>query len=253
MNYRNKPELQSKLAAEYVLGTLRGRARLRFHAWLRDDATLRRVVAEWEGRLAPLAENVAEVQPPRHVWQEIESRIGAASGVPKARFWDSLAFWRNWGLVASGCAAALVAALALQRPQRVEVPIIQQVEVPAAATMQQAYVAILHATKDGQKLVFMAYAARDSDELWVKRIDLGAPPADHGYELWGLPSEAGEPPKSLGMIPAEERGTIKLAALADQTLKDFPVLAVSIEPAGGSKTGLPTGPVIAKGDCFRFW
>ncbi len=253
MNYRNNPTLQSKLAAEYVLGTLRGRARLRFQAWLRDDAALRRVVAEWEARLAPLAAGVAEVQPPRRVWQGIASRIAAASPAPKAGFWESLAFWRNWGLVASGCAAALVAALALRAPQRVEVPIIQRVEVPAAVTRQQAYVAILHATQDGQKLVFMAYAARDSDELWVKRIDLDAPPTDHGYELWGLPAQAGEPPKSLGMIPAEERGTIKLAALADQALKDFPALAVSIEPTGGSKTGLPTGPVIAKGDCFRFW
>jgi anti-sigma-K factor RskA len=71
--------------------------------------------------------------------------------------------------------------------------------------------------------------------------------------LWGLPATPGEPPKSLGMLPKLEQGTIKLAAAADQSLRDFPALAISIEPAGGSKTGLPTGPVIAKGDCLRFW
>ena len=53
MRYRNKPELQQRLAAEYVLGTLRGRARARFQEWLRRDAALRRVVEAWEARHFP--------------------------------------------------------------------------------------------------------------------------------------------------------------------------------------------------------
>ncbi len=247
MNYRDKPELQDRLAGEYVLGTLRGRARSRFQAWLRADARLRRAVAEWEARLAPLAGGVAEVGPPRRVWRAIEARIAPRTA---AGFWESLAFWRGWGLVATGCAAALIGALALQQPQVVEVPKI--VEVPATG-MQASYVAILHATRDGQKLVFVAYAGRHSDELWVKKVALDDAPAEHGYELWGLPAKAGEPPRSLGMLPKDEKGTIKLAAVADQSLKDFPALAISIEPASGSKTGLPTGPVVAKGDCLKFW
>jgi anti-sigma-K factor RskA len=55
------------------------------------------------------------------------------------------------------------------------------------------------------------------------------------------------------MLPKDEKGTIRLAAAADQSLRDFPALAISIEPAGGSKTGLPTGPVVAKGDCHKLW
>lgn len=250
MNYRDKPELQDRLAREYVLGTLRGRARSRFQTWLRDDARLRRAVAEWEARLAPMAAGVAELAPPRRVWQAIQARIAASAGPQASGFWESLAFWRGWGLIATGCAAALLGALALQQPQVVEVPKI--VEVPAKG-MQASYVAILHATQDGQKLVFVAYAGRHSDELWVKNVALGEAPPARGYELWGLPAKAGEPPRSLGMLPNIDKGTIKLAAVADQSLKDFPALAISIEPAGGSKTGLPTGPVVAKGDCLKFW
>jgi len=250
MNYRDNPELQDRLAGEYVLGTLRGRARSRFQAWLRDDARLRRTVAEWEGRLAPLAAGVAEVAPPGRVWRAIQARIGTGAGQPAAGFWESLAFWRGWGLVATGCAAALLGALALRQPEVVEVPKI--VEVPSRA-MQASYIAILHATQNGQKLVFVAYAGRHSDELWVKNIALGGAPPEHGYELWGLPAKAGEPPRSLGMLPKIEKGTIKLAAAADESLKDFPALAISVEPAGGSTTGLPTGPVVAKGDCLKFW
>lgn len=253
MRYRGKPVLQDQLAAEYVLGTLRGRARLRFQAWLREDAALRRTVAEWESRLAPMAAGIAEVRPPGRVWTAIQSRLGGGAAAAKPGLWDSLAFWRNWGLLATGCAAALLAAVALRQPQTIEVPVVQTVEVPSTS-MQPSYIALLHATApDGQKLVFLAYAGRQSDELWVKNVALGEAPPDHGHELWGLPATPGEPPKSLGMLPKLEKGTIKLAAAADQSLRDFPALAISIEPAGGSKTGLPTGPVIAKGDCLKFW
>jgi anti-sigma-K factor RskA len=252
MKYRGKPELQDKLAAEYVLGTLRGRARLRFQAWLREDAALRRAVAEWESRLAPMAASVPEVRPPQRVWTAIQSRIGGGTRATRPGLWESLAFWRNWGLVATGCAAALVAALALRAPQTIEAPVVKTVEAPVQG-IQPSYVALLHATQDGQKLVFVAYAPRNSDELWVRKVALGDAPPDHGYELWGLPATAGGAPKSLGMLPKDEKGTIRLAAAADQSLRDFPALAISIEPAGGSKTGLPTGPVVAKGDCHKLW
>ena len=263
MRYRNKPELQDRLAAEYVLGTLRGRARLRFQSWLRDDAALRRIVTEWEQRLAPMAAGVAEVAPPGRVWKGIEARIGPAAAVrttpaaapaqpaaaPAARggFWESLTFWRGWGLVATGCAAAQIGALALQKPQVVEVPVEKLVE---STKMQPSYVAILR-DKEG-KPVFVAYAGRKSDELWVKRIGLDAEPANHGYELWGLYGKEGAAPKLLGMLPKDDKATIRLAAAADESLRDFPALAITLEPARGSG-GAPTGPVVASGDCFKFW
>jgi anti-sigma-K factor RskA len=253
MRYHNKPELQERLAAEYVLGTLRGPARLRFQAWLREDARLRTVVSVWESRLAPMAAGVAEVRPPRRLWSVIEQRLRASdAAATTSGFWESLAFWRGWGMVATGCVAALAVTMALRPPQRVEVPIVQRIEVPAVA-MQPAYVAMLYAQHDSQKLVFVAYANRNSDELWVKQMAMDPMPPEHGYELWGLPAQPGMPPKSLGMVPKEEKGTMKLAQLADQSLKDFAALAISVEPASGSKTGQPTGPVVASGDCLKFW
>ncbi len=253
MRYRDKPELQDRLAAEFVLGTLRGRARLRFQSWMREDAALRRTVNEWEERLAPMALAVREVQPPKRVWKNIEARIaatpaaGARGNKPATPgLWESLAFWRGWGLVTSGLAASLIVAMALG--SRAPAPALPSVP---SASMQPSYIATLE--DQNRRVVFVAYAARVSDELWVKRIGMQPIRDDQSYELWALPPKAGEAPKSLGVIPASDKGTIKLAAVADKTLSDVPKLAISLEPAGGSKTGLPTGPVMYVGDCHRFW
>lgn len=247
MDYRRHPELIERLAAEYALGTLRGPARRRLQRLAREDAVVRRAIAEWEARLVPMAVAVPEVEPPRRVWEAVRERLAAPAPV-RTSFWDSLAFWRNLGLMTSGCAAALVAAMVLQKPQVLEIE--RLVEVPSKE-MQQSYVATL--ADKGGNVVLLAYASRKSNELWIKHAGTQAITTQQAFELWGLPKDAGGKPVSLGLVPGTEKGTIKLAAAAEQTLRDFPALAISLEPAGGSTTGAPTGPVLYSGPCFRFW
>jgi anti-sigma-K factor RskA len=251
MNYRNNPELHDKLAAEYVVGTLRGRARQRFERLMREDAVVRRTVAGWEARLAPMAAAVAEVVPPPRLWLAIRERIAPAVTSPAAAgLWTSLNLWRALSLVSTGLAFTLLLTLGLRQAEIIRVPVEKIVAAPSGQ-MQASYVAML--TDAGGKVVFMAYAERNSDELWVKKVGMQESDAAHSMQLWGLPREAGAAPKSLGLVPAFEKGTMKLAASADVALKDFPALAISLEPAGGSKSGLPTGPVMYKGDCHKFW
>lgn len=168
-----------------------------------------------------------------------------------SRLWNSVAFWRGAGLLASGCAAGLLVAIAIRPPEIVHVPVERIVEVPARER-PQSYVATL-ADKSG-RIVLLAYAARNSNELWIKKS--GVQEVDfsrQALELWGLPTGKGAAPRSLGVIPAGEKGIIKLAAVADHALKDFPALAISLEPKSGSAAGLPTGPVLYTGPCHRFW
>ena len=254
MDYRRHPELIERLAAEYALGTLRGQARKRMQRLAREDAVVRRAIAEWEARLVPMASAVPEVEPPRRVWEAVRERVAASQAATgpaapaRTSFWDSLAFWRNLGLMTSGCAAALVAAMVLQKPQVLEIE--RVVEVPSKE-MQQSYVATL--ADKGGNVVLLAYASRNSSELWIKHAGTQAITTQQAFELWGLPKDAGGKPVSLGLVPGTEKGTMKLAAAAEQTLKDFPALAISLEPAGGSTTGAPTGPVLYSGPCFKFW
>ena len=97
---RPTPELIDRLAAEYVLGTLRGPARQRFSRWLSDrDAAshvpVREAVRRWEDRLVHLVDGVSPVDPAPRVWREIARRTTGAA--PQGR----TSSVRNWALAAS--------------------------------------------------------------------------------------------------------------------------------------------------------
>jgi anti-sigma-K factor RskA len=79
MDY-SRPALADRLAAEYVLGTLRGPARRRLRALLPAHPALRQAVTLWRMRLMPLSVSVPEVQPGPAAWSGIERRLfGAAA------------------------------------------------------------------------------------------------------------------------------------------------------------------------------
>src|SRR5262249_56298709 len=64
----------------------------------------------------------------------------------------------------------------------------------------------------------------------------------HSFELWGI---AGAAPKPLGLLAAAPGRPLVIDGAA--LPPPGGVLAISIEPEGGSPTGLPTGPVRYKG------
>ncbi|RVC43305.1 anti-sigma factor, partial [Mesorhizobium sp. M4B.F.Ca.ET.088.02.2.1] len=55
-------------------------------------------------------------------------------------------------------------------------------------------------------------------------------------------------PVSMGVIPAGQITHMAVTPAVEQKLAQGAVLAVSVEPVGGSPTGQPTGPVVAAGD-----
>jgi len=250
MDLRRKTELQQRLAAEYALGTLRGRARQRFRRWMAEDAAIADAAMQWELRLAPMSAAIAPVRPPERVWRAILERIDAGQ-VRGEGVWTSLAFWRNLGLAASGMAAALLAAIGLiapQAPQQAPPPVVLRVP---SNEMAATYLAVLSDSKT-QKPMLVVSAGRNSNDLWVKTLDSAIHVPEKSLELWALPP--GQAPKSLGVVaPSEKMTALKLAAVADQSLAEVPAFAISLEPKGGSPTGAPTGPVLFTGPCVKYW
>lgn len=225
-----RPERADALAAEYVLGTLRGRARQRFERVARTERALGDFVQRWEECLLPLAQALPPVNPPDRVWRAIQTRIG---GAPASRttFWSSLGWWR--GLAFASLAAVVALSALLLRP--------------AAERGEGAVVAVL-AGSDA-RAAFVASADRFGRYLTIKAISRIDIPADRSLQLWMLPG-AGNP-QSLGVIDATTAARVELSAPAEEALRNIPALAVSLEPRGGSPTGLPTGPVLYTGAVQR--
>ena len=72
----DRPQRLDALAAEYALGTLPARARLRLARAAASDGAIAAAIRDWETRLAVLTEGVAPVTPPPRVWTGIVSRLG---------------------------------------------------------------------------------------------------------------------------------------------------------------------------------
>lgn len=233
MNIRNNIVLRQKLAAEYVLGTLKGGARRRFEGWMHHDADLRNITAEWRQRLTPMIEFAGDVTPPTSVWTGIERRLNLRAKPDSGwKFWlnENLAFWRNLGLVSTGLAAVLLAMVLTTR---------------VADTPNISYVATL--TDDKAQTALLLTADREHRALDVRVITSAQVAADKSLHLWAVP-KAGKP-RSLGVL-ASNRGRF---ALPDSAISDdVAVLAVTLEPKGGSPDpNGPTGPILYKGNWVR--
>lgn len=232
---RISPERADLLAAQYVLGTLAPRARARFARLARTDRGARDALRAWEERLLPLAESVPPVVPPERVWASILARIQPTGGPAEApgTIWANLGLWR--GLALAGLATALALAVVL---------------LFAPAERPEQTLVVILAGPDA-KPTLIASADRAGRTLLVKALAPVELAADRSLELWALPATGN--PRSLGLIAASGVVRITLPTPADAALASIPALAVSLEPKGGSPTGLPTGPVLYSGPVQRLY
>lgn len=231
MNIRDNPDLRDRLAAEYVLGTLRGGARRRFEGWLHGDAALRRLVQEWNERLVPLGEFSGERAPRARVWRTIEQRLHLEPPPKRWQFWhrDPLHWWRTLGLTGTAAATALALVLALQRPAA-------QVDTVATLTDERAQAALV-VTADHRNGV-----------IAVRVLGQTAVPDERTLQLWAITQQG--TPRSLGIL--DDKGSAQLPLNERALGSDVAMLAISLEPKGGSPNpNAPTGPVLYKGSWVR--
>jgi anti-sigma-K factor RskA len=226
MNY-DSPELREQLAAEYVLGTMPMLVRRRFERLLQGDAALRRTVDNWHLRFDPLDEAAAEQEPPARVWNAIERQLSLpptpAAAPERSGWFTPLVFWRGMTF-----AAAALAALALI-----------YIAVRPTPTPTTNVVAILNDDKGDPSWV--ALAGVRTGDVAVAPIRSVAIDAAHAFELWVI---ADGKPRPLGLLTPEPGRPLMIQA---SLVPPGGVLAISVEPSGGSPTGLPTGPVPYKG------
>lgn len=223
-----QPALADALAAQYVAGLLRGRARRRFESLLPGHPALQRAVRDWQARLLPLTDVLPEQTPPARVWRAIEARLWPA---PKPQpWWQRLALWR----ALSGTAVAAVLGLAVLQlnPPPAQAPVVVVLQGTGAVPLAAGSI-VASLSGDGRALVTQP----------LLPVSLSA---NAVLELWSVPPQGA--PRSLGLISASGTTVLKRERLPATLLKGgTAALAVSVEPPGGSPTGAPTGPVVFAG------
>jgi len=214
------PEGREALAAEYALGTLRGRARARFQSMMAADRAVGDAAARWEAALTPLAGRLAPIEPPSRVWRAIEARISPAR--PQAS-----SYWRALAMVSGGFATVLLAFMLWTFP---------------GASSEPDFVAVLMAPDSAPRMVVSMH---EPDMLKVRMVKPWKPKEGMGLELWVMPKQG--KPRSLGMVKNGMGETVIHVTHADPRVRDAVAFAVSLEPMAGSPTGEPTGPVLCSG------
>jgi anti-sigma-K factor RskA len=214
------PEELDALAGEYVLGVLGSTEAREVEEALPFDASLREAVRRWEERFGGLAAALDPVDPPRHLWERIQRKIAPA---PQG-LWENVRFWRPAALAGIAAAAALLFAVFLRPGPSEPIAVLQP-----AQQDQPSWV--VHGTTGGGIVV----AAAKPPTV----------PAGRVLQLWAIVPGA-PAPLPLGLVGADGR-----LVLPDTGLREGTTLALSLEPAAGSPTGLPTGPVLFTGEVRR--
>ena len=218
-------ELVDRLAAEYVLGTLRGRARRRFERWF-VSPQVGQLVKAWETRLAGLEPPFESVTPPASVWRGIEAKLELRKlkRAPAMR-WLSIA--------AAASFFAVVGYFALRTQ-----PAGPDVVAPTLAKTQEGFL-----QKDAETIYWRVEVLGDNQEVSLHVHKVHDLPPGKAHELWALPADGGAP-VSLGLMPHTGDHHRVLTAAQRQALGRSKQIAVSLEPERGSPTGAPTGPVL---------
>lgn len=217
-------------AAELALGLLEGDERAAALRRVLADHAFAREVEQWREHFALLFTESAAVEPAAALATKIDERLDPAPA-PHAPANRIVGFWRPLAMMSSLAAASLAAVLVM----RVDpAPV-----VPVAPAPQAQLVAAMAPAEKGTPVALYYDTAQQLVRL--PALDI---PAGHSAQLWAIKGD--KPPVPLGLFRIV--GTTIIAdAKSAAAFEPGTILAISIEPVGGSPTGAPTGPVVASG------
>lgn len=222
-------------AIDYALGVGNAAERRAFEREMANDAALASVVRGWDELLVALSDAVPSVQPRSELFAAVESGLGGETDgnvlafrgrTELDRLRRSRSVWRSATALAASLAAALAIFIAVERglgegPGRTLVAVVNRAgDLPALIVRVDPRAGI----------------------LTVRSLATDAP-ADRSLELWSI--AAGQTPRSLGVVTGEAT-TLRVTDGAAQ-LQGGVILAVTLEPKGGSPTGTPSGPPVYSG------
>lgn len=216
------------LAGEYVLGVLPLAERRKVEERMARDGDFAALVASWQADLATLDDAYQPETPPQGVKARIDARLFAEAARPAGGLWGSLVFWRGMAFAAVAIAVAIG---------------IYGGSLPGAVSPDSAPALVAELGAPGSAVGLIA-ALDPSGGAFTITPAAFSPDDGKSLELWLVPGEGA--PVSLGLVPGDGGRLVLDQGQIDQ-LSEGALLAVSVEPLGGSPTGVATGPVVLSG------
>lgn len=242
-------------AAEFALGVLDREERAAAETRSRHDPAFAQEIVEWVIRFSNLIDIIKPVEPSPDLWARIQRSIDGAhpqestQSLPEAANDEApgrgkvrgLALWRAWAVGATSIAAAALLALVLH-----PAGLLRSTGAPAGtgAALGRTLVATLALKDGGASAMTIAYDPGAASLYASPDADFSIPRA-RAAELWLIPADG--KPRPMGVMDPSKPTTMTLPADLRPLVQEKVALALSIEPPGGSPTGLPTGPVVADG------
>lgn len=229
-------------AGEYVLGVLDASAMQACERRMENDPAFAAEVEDWRRRFAEIDMKAEPVPPGEGLWSRIAASLDSAPAVRAAqrgparppgiwsRWWESLAVWRSVGLAATAAALLFAIGLGVQMRQLSGGPVLVAVLLSDADRPS----AVVNAFRDGR--------------VELVPLEAIAAPEGRSLQVWTLWDRA-RGPVSVGLLDAMRSLDLKLDGLP--TTVPEQLFEVTLEPAGGSPTGRPTGPILMKGTASR--
>lgn len=214
------------LAGEYVLGLLDERDSADIERRLAHDKDLAASIAQWRRRFDELDATAPALAPSPQLWPTIERAIATPAPTARSPFdlWRNLQFWRGAAFAAAAACLLLTTGLVLQgrRPQ----PVV---------------IAVLEAQDSTPGAIVEAYA--DGSIRLVPLADIPVPQG-RALQVWTLWDRT-TGPVPLGLLDRAQNTV--LSAAGQPVPRPQQLYEITLEPASGSPTGRPTGPILYKG------
>lgn len=244
-----QPPSADILAGEYVLGVLDAAQRSEAEQRIAKDPGFARLVSQWENRLAPMLDTLGSEAVPAHVWPRIRTALGwSAVGAGAPRAWQRTGFWQ--GMTALAAVVALVAVFSrgqLEPVAPVAPPVAVTPTPPSTPSEpEQATKPVTPLVHDDGTPGWLASVDKAQGKVLMVPVPAAADAAGRAPELWLIP--AGGTPRSLGLVSINRAHTVTVPDALRDALVNGSVLAITLEPSSGAPQGIPTGPIIAKGD-----
>jgi anti-sigma-K factor RskA len=231
--YQN-PDIFEYLAMSYALGTLQGKARLRFETLQARHLYLRAVTDAYQQQFAPLVELLPTEQPPVRVWE----KISKALALKQRKFANSpwltrLKDYLPWSMVAFASIAASIMTVLLLNFN----------------TQPDVYMATLKSTEQQDKMM-VAMVYHDKMEIAFDMPEGTLPSSKDTHMMptfWCILKNKAMKPMRMGTLAdgGDHRMPIDKKTWKDMGHVDE--FAISLEPMDQPPSLVPRGEVVFSG------